>query len=1473
MPTLIRTFHGKVTGLWGSATIRNPDGSMRALKIGDEVNQGDQILTSQNGFVRLNPDSPATAQTQTTNPLAAGLDDLESLDPTAAGLSGGGAGNLQEGLRVERIAEALSSANLLQNAAAERLEPVRFANNSIEQIQSAAALAPVPPTGPGLGVSSSAISAQEEGLPVSLDLQAPTGTDAASTITVGQVPLIGEIRKPDGTVVNAGSVLSPAELVGLTYVPPADYNPGAPVGEFTYTVNSGDTAATGTVVVGLTATNDAPVAVSSSAVGAEDALIPVALTGTDIDGSISGVTLTGLPSGSTLLLADGSTSVSVGQTITAAQAASLLFKPAPDFTGNTNISFLVTDDVGATSAPAQVSIEVTPVNDAPVATNDLVLTNEDTPVVLNVLENDQDPDGQALTITAIAGQPIAVGAPVTLPEGRVELNANGTLSFTPNPQFNGPVNFTYTVSDGQASSTAAVTVNVAPVNDVPVAVNDEASTALNTPLTSINVLANDTDADGDKLQLSSATVNPAQGSVSVNPDGTLSFTPATNISGPVVVSYTVVDPSGATSTATLTINVAANTPPAGTNTTLTLPEDSSQTFQPANFGFTDSDPGQSLAAVRIDTLPGAGVLSLNGAPVAAGQVVSAANISNLLFTPAPNANGDNYARFNFSVQDSAGTFDATPNTLSLNVTPVADAAVVGGDTTGATVEDTTLRATGTLTVTDPDVGIGASEARFVPQAGIQGAHGNFSVNEAGQWVYALNNADPAVQALGAGQFLPAETFTVRTADGTAQIITVSIAGTNDVPVATSSSLSVKENAAITTGTLNAADADANAVLSFAVRGDVPPGLTLNANGTYAFNPAHPAYQQLAVGQQQIVTVPYTVTDERGATATANLVITLTGTNNAPLVQANSATTLEDTPITLTSATLLANDSDPDRGDVLSISSVQGAVGGTVALSSNGNVLFTPTANYSGPASFTYTASDGRGGSATANVSVAITAVADKPTLVASSSLFNLSPGAFSISTEPGIAQAKLEAAMGAPAGSLDRFSPPAGAAVNDPGAVDVVDGKLNQYSLNLGSGHQASFDWQFFNGEDKVNKISEGFNDQIVLVVTDAAGVKQYVPLSSSEQVGPNTNGAAADAKGTYQYTATAAGKHQFSWLVLNGGNSEKDSAITVSAPTITINGQAHGVPVALPIKAGLTDQDGSETLQIVVSGVPAGAALSAGKSISSGVWSVSPDQLDGLQFYPNVGFSGTVNLLATATATEASNGAAASTSQKIALTIDTSIATSQGTDSANEQAQALSGNDTLNGGNGADTLKGEAGADVLNGGNAADVLYGGEGSDTLNGDNGADRLYGGAGSDVLAGGNGADVFVWTLADHGTPGTELPTDIIRDFGLTTAGVAGDQLDLRDLLQTDAKGGVNPASLDHYLDFDTTSSAGSTIIHVSSTGGFSEGKYNAAAEDQRIVLAGVDVRSVSALGLGASASDADIINQLMQRGKLITGDGV
>ena len=910
MPTIVQTFHGKVTGLWGTAHMRGTDGKMHLLKLGDVVQKGDVILTTQNGIVQLDADAtgplPASVAKATAgnagapdeiDRVIAALNDPTAQDAPAAGLSGGdGAGDLAPGLRVDRVSEGVTPSGL----------SLPGADDGLVSRVAAGSLLTHNAVHPVLSADSNIVDASEEGAPVGLGLTAPTGTTPAAVITVTQIPVIGQLQKADGTVVVAGSVISASDLVGLKYVPPADYNGSAAVGEFGYTVTEGGSSASGTVGIVLTAVNDAPVAVADTAGGLEDTTITgnVLSNDSDVDGPALQVTQYSIAG---VVHAVGTSTALVGiGSITVNADGSYSFVPVADYNGPVPvIGYTVSD--GALTSSSTLTLSVTPVNDAPVATNDAGTGLEDTPQTGNVLSNDTDVDGNALSVTqfVVGGTTHAAGTTATLAGiGTLLINADGSYSFTPAANYNGPVPVaTYTMTDGSVTQSATLTLSVAAVNDAPVAADDLASTPINTPVV-ISVLANDSDVDGDTLTVSNPVLsNPALGSVVVNADGTLGFTPATNVSGTVTISYTVSDGHGGTDTASVTVNVGANTPPTGADSVHVLVEDGSYTLVATDFGFADADAGQTLANVRIDTLPGAGTLLLNGTAVAAGAVVSAADIAagHLVFVPAADGNGAPYASVTFSVQDSAGAFDAAPNTLTLNVTPQPDAAVISGNAAGVTVEDTTLVASGKLDVTDPDAG----EAAFVVQNGIAGAHGSFSIDAAGNWTYTLNNADPAVQALGAGQSLPSEVFAVRSIDGTPANVTVSITGTDDAPVITTGSGAVTENTSpSTSGTLTASDVD-NPALAFVpatVSGSYG-SLVLQADGQWTYTLDARA-EPLAQGQ--VVSEPITVTLSDGSTTTVTVAIT--GTDDAPVISVGAGAVTENTSPS-TSGTLVASDVD------------------------------------------------------------------------------------------------------------------------------------------------------------------------------------------------------------------------------------------------------------------------------------------------------------------------------------------------------------------------------------------------------------------------------------------------------------------------------------------------------------------------------------------------------------------------------------
>lgn len=183
-------------------------------------------------------------------------------------------------------------------------------------------------------------------------------------------------------------------------------------------------------------------------------------------------------------------------------------------------------------------------NEPPVANPDAAVTQEGKAVTIAVLANDTDPDGDALTVSSVTDPA----------HGTTTINADNTVTYTPDPGFVGTDTFTYTAFDGEWEDTATVTVTVEKrPNTAPVANADTATTPRNTAVT-IAVLANDHDADGDALTVTGVT-QPANGLATRNADGTVTYTPNTNFSGKDTFTYDISDGHGGSATGTVTVNV------------------------------------------------------------------------------------------------------------------------------------------------------------------------------------------------------------------------------------------------------------------------------------------------------------------------------------------------------------------------------------------------------------------------------------------------------------------------------------------------------------------------------------------------------------------------------------------------------------------------------------------------------------------------------------------------------------------------------------------------------------------------------------------------------------------------------------------------------------------------------------------------------------------------------------------------------
>ncbi|MET3374059.1 VCBS repeat-containing protein [Variovorax boronicumulans] len=349
----------------------------------------------------------------------------------------------------------------------------------------------------------------------------------------------------------------------------------------------------------------------------------------------------------------------------------------------------------------------------------------------------------------------------------------------------------------------------------------------------------------------------------------------------------------------------------------------------------------------------------------------------------------------------------------------------------------------------------------------------------------------------------------------------------------------------------------------------------------------------------------------------------------------------------------ANDMDADALSYAVLSG-KGPIHGTLELDSfTGRYVYTPQSNYHGTDSFTVTVSDGHGGTASSIVTVNVNAVADAPLLESTSIGVDV---AQHLSGKPittnAKTQAELEKLVGLNAGALDNFAPPAGS-INHPGNVNVMNGDLDTLQCHVSAGSEMVFFWDFSNGEDTAGEITAGANDIVALVVTAPGGEKQVIQITSSEQMGVGVSG-----KGTYTYSASVSGDFRFDWLVLNGGDTKKDSSLRVTSQ-VNVGGEFYGSIIDVVLQTSLVDIDGSETLSIRISNVPVGAAFTAGKRNEDGSWTFTQSQLAGLQFLAPASYKGELlKLVVTATATEIDGESTASTTSALniggpSLTID----------------------------------------------------------------------------------------------------------------------------------------------------------------------------------------------------------------------------
>ncbi|HEY4178814.1 MAG TPA: Ig-like domain-containing protein [Kofleriaceae bacterium] len=520
-------------------------------------------------------------------------------------------------------------------------------------------------------------------------------------------------------------------------------------------------------------------------------------------------------------------------------------------------------------------------------------------------------------------------------------------TYTPELNFNGEDSATLSVTTQHYGMTeGSVHITVTPVNDAPVANPDTLLAQFDTvrTVTSSDLVANDTDVDGDTLIIQSVTAGQ-HGTAAMSGTNVL-FTPDTGFGGAAGFTYSIVDGHGGMASSTVTLTVGADTAPLAHDDSVATNEDAALTVNDAQLLFNDSDAEGSALSITAISAPSHGTATHAG--------------SSVIYTPTANYNGAD----SFTYTTTDGTLTATA-TVMVNVIPVNDAPVAADDT-ATTAEDTALvLAPASLLANDSDLD---GDTLTVANA-FSATHGTVTVS-GGTVTYT-----PVLNYNGPASFV----YTVSDPTGASATATVAIVVTsvNDNPVANADMVAGTEDQATTiaASTLLANDTD--------VDGDTltVSGVTAGAgtHGTVTLSGTGVLYTPVA-DFNGVATFAYTVSDGQGGSASAMVTVTVAAVNDAPTAVNDTFTTAEDVPLVVAGSTLTLNDTDDGGNANLTVASVGAATNGTVTLSGQ-TVKFVPSPNYYGPASFTYVVRDAQAATATATVSITVTPVNDAPVAI------------------------------------------------------------------------------------------------------------------------------------------------------------------------------------------------------------------------------------------------------------------------------------------------------------------------------------------------------------------------------------------------------------------------------------------------------------------------------------------------------------
>ncbi|HCE1504690.1 TPA: tandem-95 repeat protein [Vibrio parahaemolyticus] len=601
----------------------------------------------------------------------------------------------------------------------------------------------------------------------------------------------------------------------------------------------------------------------------------------------------------------------------------------PQIDDDTEVSFtfdIIDDEDLVVSGSA--NLDILPINDAPNAENDVITTEEDTAVTIDVLVNDSDVEGDALSIQS---------ASVPSEQGSVDI-VDGKLVFTPAENFNGEATITYIVTDGDLTDEAKVTVTVTPVNDSPVAVDDTTSIQEDTVVT-IDVLTNDTDVDGDKLSIESASVPKEQGTVEVV-DGKLVFTPAENFNVDAEITYTVTD-GELTDEAkvTVTVNPVNDAPIIKVDAVESITEDAVSTDTVvATLTVRDTDTPEDQLTVSLEN-------NSNGYFVLVGDEVKLTQAG----VDAVNNDELNLKDLTISASVSDGVNPTANDSDSLIVNRVNDAPTVEN-----AIADQVLSEDFDAYTIDLNEVFKDSDSSL-----------EFSVSGNNSIQISIVNGVATITPTADWNGKEAITFTAKDPSGesVSQTVDFTVAPVADI-VADKAKVVEDTPTIIKVLGNDTFEGDGKVVSLDANNGPVNGSVSVNPDGSVTYTPND--------NYHGIDSFTYIVTSG-GVSESTTVNVDVTPENDAPVAKDDTAITDEDTPVTID---VLPNDTDVD-GDKLSIESASvPKEQGTVEVV-NGKLVFTPTENFNGDAEIIYTVTDGAL-TDQATVKVTVNAVNDTP---------------------------------------------------------------------------------------------------------------------------------------------------------------------------------------------------------------------------------------------------------------------------------------------------------------------------------------------------------------------------------------------------------------------------------------------------------------------------------------------------------------